>query len=85
MTFDSLKNTQEGLFRIEDARPEDVEAIRIIARDAWLEIYPSEKYGITREEIAKIDWLNPEELEKRRRKIRSTVSFWVLFLPLSLF
>lgn len=68
--MDTLKNTQEGDFKIEDANPADVEAIRIIARDAWLEIYPNEKFGITREDVAAIDWLNPEELEKRRRKIK---------------
>lgn len=67
--MDLLKNKQEGIFKIEDAKPEDVERIRTIARDAWLELYPNEKYGITREDIAAIDWFNPEELEKRRRKI----------------
>ena len=71
MSMDELKNTQEGAdFLIEDAKPEDVERIRTISRDAWLEIYPNETYGITREDIEAIDWLNPEELEKRRKKIR---------------
>lgn len=68
MTLDSWKNTQEKEFKIEDAKPEDVEAIRAIVIDAWLEIYPNEKYGITREDIAAIDWR--EANETRRQKIR---------------
>ncbi len=79
MPMDSLKNTHEVLFRIEDAKPEDVEQIRAIVIEAWLEIYPNEKYGITREDIAAIDWHNPDE--KRRQKIREgedNTHTWVL-------
>lgn len=79
MTMDTLKNTHESLFRIEDAKPEDVEAIRAIVIAAWLEIYPNEKYGITREDIAAIDWRKPDE--KRRRKIaegKDNTHTWVL-------
>ncbi|OGI93902.1 hypothetical protein A3A03_01875 [Candidatus Nomurabacteria bacterium RIFCSPLOWO2_01_FULL_40_18] len=65
----SLENTQEGLFRIEEAKPEDVEKIRTIIRDAWLEIYPNENYGITREDIEAIDWFSPAGLERRKREI----------------
>ena len=70
MPMDSLKNTQENLFKIEGAKPEDVERIRTITRDAWLEIYPNETHDITREDIEAIDWFNPEDLEKRRKRIR---------------
>lgn len=69
--MDTLKNTQEGGdFRIEDARPEDVERIRAIAKDAWVEIYPNETHDISQEDIEAIDWFNEAELEKRRKKIR---------------
>ena len=71
MAMDELKNTQEsGNFNIEDAKPEDVERIRAIARDAWVEIYPNEAHGIERADIEAIDWFNEDELEKRRKKIR---------------
>ena len=59
----------DDLFKIVDAKPEDVEAMRTIVRDAWLELYPNEQYGITREDIAVIDFHKPEDLEKRRRDI----------------
>ena len=59
----------EDLFKIEDAKPEDVRAIRTIVRDAWVELYPNEKYGITREDLSAIDWFNPEGMEKRRKEI----------------
>jgi ribosomal protein S18 acetylase RimI-like enzyme len=78
MTIDTHKNT-EGLFRIEDAKPEDVEAIRAIVIDAWLDIYPNEKYGITPEDIAAIDWHKPDE--KRRQEIivgKDDTHIWVL-------
>ena len=69
MTMDSLKNTKEGIFNIEDAKPEDVEAIRNIIRSSWLELYPNETYGITAEDISAIDWFNAESLSKRRKEI----------------
>lgn len=81
MTMDSLPNKQEDLFQIEDAKPEDVEALRTIVRDAWLEIYPNEEYGITTEDISSIDWYSPEGLAKRRKEIleeKDVIHNWVL-------
>jgi GNAT superfamily N-acetyltransferase len=81
MPIDSLKNKQEGIFNIEDARPEDVEALRAIVRDAWLELYPNETHGITREDISTIDFFKPFALEKRRKDIienLDTAHTWVL-------
>ncbi|OGI68577.1 hypothetical protein A2738_01715 [Candidatus Nomurabacteria bacterium RIFCSPHIGHO2_01_FULL_42_15] len=69
MKSDELKNVEEENFKIEDAKPEDVEAIRAIVKDAWLEIYPNEKYGITTEDISAIDWFNSESLATRRKEI----------------
>ncbi len=60
---------QEQNFKIENAKPEDVKAIRTIVRDAWIELYPNEKYGITAEDISAIDWFNFEKLEKSRKEI----------------
>lgn len=67
MTMDALKNTQEGGFSIEDARPEDVEATRTIVRDAWLRIYPNQEHGITLEDLQGIDWFT--EMDRRRQEI----------------
>jgi len=70
MVMDALNKTQEGSsFHIENAKPEDVEAIRTIAKDAWFDIYPNETYGITREDIEAIDWLEPAGLERRRKEM----------------
>jgi ribosomal protein S18 acetylase RimI-like enzyme len=68
-------------FIIENAKPEDVETLRIIVRDAWLEIYPNKTYGITTEDISAIDWYNSHELDKRRKEIADnsgTVHIWVV-------
>src|SRR3989344_8861018 len=56
-------------FLIEDAKSEDVEAMRAIVEDVWVELYPNEAYGITREDLLAIDWFNEERLEKRRKEI----------------
>jgi len=79
--MDALRNTQEGLFRIEDAKPEDVALLRTIVKMAWLELYPNETYGITTEDISNIDWHNSEGLERRRKEIienRDTMHTWVV-------
>ena len=71
----------EDVFKIEDAKPEDVVALRTIVRDAWLELYPNEAYGITAEDISAIDWYAPKEIEKRKREItemEDTVHTWVV-------
>ncbi len=81
MSLDELKNKQQGIFKIEDAKPEDVETLRTIVRDAWLELYPNKKYGITTEDISSIDWYNPQGLERRRKEITEnsdTIHTWVL-------
>jgi ribosomal protein S18 acetylase RimI-like enzyme len=67
-------------FKIEDAKPEDVETLRSIVRDAWVEIYPNEKYGITAEDIYSIDWYDPAGLAKRRKEITESkdIHTWVL-------
>ncbi|HEY4513185.1 MAG TPA: GNAT family N-acetyltransferase [Candidatus Paceibacterota bacterium] len=56
-------------FTIEDAKPEDVETMRTIVKNSWLELYPNETYGITIEDLSSIDWYNPEKLDKRRKEI----------------
>ena len=69
----------EENLKIEDAKPEDVEAMRALVKDAWLELYPNEAYGITYEDVAAIDWYN--DLERRRRDItdrKDTIHVWVL-------
>lgn len=56
-------------FKIEDAKPEDVEAMRAIVKNSWVELYPNEVYGITREDLLAIDWFNKERLDKQRQEI----------------
>lgn len=74
------ENTLEEKFSIKDAQPEDVEKIRAIARAAWIKLYPNEKFGITRGDIEAIGWFNPEQIEKRRKRILENTNFhaWVL-------
>jgi GNAT superfamily N-acetyltransferase len=71
----------DDTFTIEDAHPEDVETLRHIVRDAWLRLYPNTEFGITKEDIEAIDWLEPVGIERRRREITDmadTIRTWVL-------
>ena len=71
----------EDLFKIEDAKPEDVKILLTIVRDAWMELYPNETYGITAHDIAGIDWFDEKGLERRRKEITEKsdkVHTWVL-------
>lgn len=73
--------TEIDNFRIEDAKPEDVEAMRSIVRDAWVALYPNEKYGVTAEDILAIDWYKPEGIERSKKNIienLDTMRTWVL-------
>ncbi len=68
-------------FRIEDAEPQDVEALRTIVKDSWMRVYPNEEQNITVDDISSIDWYNEEGLEKRRKEIAlhaDGVHTWVL-------
>lgn len=82
MIFTKMENhIEKQNFKIKNAKPEDVEKIRAIARDAWLEIYPNETYDITREDIEAVDWLDPSGLERRRKEIKEkgdTIRVWVV-------
>ncbi|MDQ5954474.1 MAG: hypothetical protein QG583_402 [Patescibacteria group bacterium] len=60
----------EGDFKIEDAKPEDVETMINIKKARWLEIYPNEKYGIATEDLLAIDYYNPESLIKRKSELK---------------
>jgi len=71
----------EEEYKIEDAKPEDTKTVRSIARSFWIELYPNEKYGITKEDLEGIDWFNPERLAKRADEIQNktdTMRTWVL-------
>jgi len=75
-----MENLEKIEYKIDDARPEDVEKMRMIARNWWVSLYPNEKFGITREDIEAVDWFNADQIEKRRRRISEDGNFhaWVL-------
>jgi ribosomal protein S18 acetylase RimI-like enzyme len=65
-------------YRIEGAMPEDVRAMRTLVREAWLELYPNERYGISREDIEEIDWFNLMGMEKQRKDLENpNIRVWV--------
>lgn len=78
--MDTLKELQEDRnFKIEDAKPEDVEAMRTIVKDAWTKIYVNADHGITAEDLAAIDWY--KDLDRRRKDITErgdTIHVWVI-------
>lgn len=45
--------TDEREALIENAKPEDAEAIMRLKRAAWVQAYPSEEHGVTKEDIEK--------------------------------
>jgi len=76
MPMDSLRNTQEGGFKIELASPDDVLRLQEIIRACWLDTYPNEAAGITREDIAGRDFFtgdNVEALEYREERMRTMI------------
>jgi len=71
--MDSLRNNQEGAYKIELARPDDVRRLQEIIRACWLDTYPNETAGITREDIAGRDFYtgdNAEAVEYRKERMR---------------
>ena len=54
---------------IESAHPEDASGIRDVQRDTWLDTYPNEEYGITREDIADKDWDSEQRVNNWRTSI----------------
>lgn len=81
MPSDLLKNTHEAIFKLEDAKPEDVKAMRTIVRDAWVSLYPNAEYGITAEDLSAIDWYKPEGMKRREKEITENpgvIHTWVL-------
>lgn len=76
MPMDSLRNTQEGGFKIESASPDDVLRLQEIIRACWLDTYPNEAAGITKEDIAGRDFFtgdNAEALEYREGRMRTMI------------
>lgn len=76
MSMDSLTNRQEGGFKIELANPNDTLRLQEIIRACWLDTYPNEAAGITREDIAGRDFFtgdNREALEYREERMRTMV------------
>src|SRR3989344_5223375 len=76
MPMDSLRKTQEGGFKIELANPNDVLRLQEIVRACWLDTYPNEAAGITREDITGRDFFTGdtrEALEYRKERARAMI------------
>lgn len=61
-------------FEIVIAKPEDAHAIRHIQRLTWLATYPSQKQGITRQDIESKDFESHEKIEKIKKLIQDNSS-----------
>ena len=64
--------------QILDQTPEDVLEVTRLLRDTWLDTYPNEEYGITKEEILdRYDEAKPdfeERMERRRQNVNQDPS-----------
>lgn len=70
---DERLNTTE--IEVDNATGEDVEGIRNVNRTAWLDTYPNEEYGITREDIEQFfDHYSESESQKRLEGRRQTIN-----------
>ena len=77
LTALSLCETVEGLktkekmpeVEIVSASLEDAEGVQEVQRAAWLETYPNEEYGITKEDLLEKNWGSPERVQKWRESI----------------
>jgi len=58
---------------IRELRMEDAEAIRRFHRKSWLDTYPNEEAGVSREWVEQTtdEWLTPEKMEESRRIFQS--------------
>jgi len=67
--FKSNSESPENFF-ITDSQPEDVEAIEKMRYQSWLETYPNDEFGVTKEMIEErfAPKLSTEGLEKRREQ-----------------
>ena len=63
---------QQRNYTIREATEADAEAIIKMHAQSWLDTYPNEEAGVTREWVKERadTWLTPEKLESRRARIR---------------
>lgn len=53
------------------AGAEDAAGINDVQKAAWLDTYPNEEAGITREDILSRDWDNPERIRRRQESLKT--------------
>lgn len=65
----------DATWTIRDAVPDDAEAIVRMHKKSWLDTYPNDEAGVSREWVEKntSDWSRPERLESRRNRIREAL------------
>lgn len=66
--------------KIRLAKVTDLDEIQELLEEVWLDTYPNEKLGITKEIIAKrfeSNKSNPEEMQKRRESFKEGPGYWI--------
>jgi ribosomal protein S18 acetylase RimI-like enzyme len=66
-------------FTIERMKPEDIEAVTEMRLQSWLDTYPNEAAGVTREWIETRNELqrSPEAMERRRKQMEEFGAGWI--------
>jgi GNAT superfamily N-acetyltransferase len=67
-TADMEKSNLTSDMSVELAKPEDVPGILQVQKETWLNTYPSEEHGITREDILQKDFDSAERVNVRRKR-----------------
>ncbi|MBI3633927.1 MAG: GNAT family N-acetyltransferase [Candidatus Vogelbacteria bacterium] len=70
----------DGEIKIAQAAVNDAISISEIQKEVWMETFPNEEFGITREDIMSEDFFNEQRIQKRMEVINnpdSAVKFWV--------
>ena len=73
--FMKEENLNKTEIEVDDATGEDVEGIQYVNKTAWLDTYPSEEHGITKEDIEQFfDRYSASEVQERLEGRKQTIN-----------
>ena len=64
-----FEQRERPIIEIFEATPEDAAGIIAVQKETWLDTYPNEEYGITKEDILSRDWDSPNRIVRWQKMI----------------
>lgn len=78
METNKIGEPAEVSIRVTEAQPSDAEEIRAVQKITWLDTYPNDKFGITREDIQQqIETFSVDTLKNRLSNPNPSEQVWV--------